>query len=102
MAKSKSDCNRDYRIKTRDARRLYLDEELGDTCFFCDGTNNLASHRKDGAEHYKLSYMGLERLRREVRSSDYVRLCYPCHKGVHWSMQWLGLSWEEICRTKVM
>lgn len=98
MAKSKESINRDYRIKVRDLRRQYLDKELGDRCFFCDGRNNLASHRKDGEEHYKISYMGLERLRNEVTRKDYVRLCYPCHKGTHWAMQHLGVSWDDILR----
>lgn len=38
---------------------------------------------------------GLKNLVR-INKTEYVRLCYKCHKAVHWCMDNLSLNWEKI------
>jgi len=71
---------------------------LGNICFICGRADcRLRAHRKDGKIHKDLFALGSEeRLKNELQSGDYVHLCYRCHKGVHFCMDVLGLSWENI------
>lgn len=39
--------------------------------------------------------MGLKELK-TIDNDSYVRLCYYCHKSVHWCMEVLNISWKEI------
>ena len=88
------------KLLTRDLRRDHIALTLGTSCFFCSEADcNLATHRKDGRRHKKFSDMGIAWLRQEVTVGNYVRLCYPCHKGVHWAMEYLGMNWEQIVDT---
>lgn len=40
--------------------------------------------------------MGEKEHQIEMKSGEFVRLCFRCHKAVHWCMKYLGLSWEQI------
>lgn len=83
--------------RVAEARRLHIQQALGACCWVCAKTDvNLASHRKDGRSHKKFAQQGIAWVRAEVTSERYVRLCYPCHKGVHWAMDHLGMSWDDI------
>ena len=55
-------------------------------------------HRKDGTAHKILVGMSLDELRGELdeRRDEYVRLCFQCHSRVHWCMDRLGLTWDDI------
>lgn len=56
----------------------------------------LVAHRKDGSEHPKFQWQTLEWVEKELRSNEYVRLCAPCHKAVHWVMDHFGFDWDQI------
>lgn len=80
-----------------DARRQHIKSVLGTSCIFCGKTDvNLATHRKDGQSHKKFAHQGIKWVKQEITPEHYVRLCYPCHKGVHWAMDFLGMTWDEI------
>ena len=35
-------------------------------------------------------------VKKELETNKYTRVCFKCHKSVHWCMDKLGMSWEEI------
>lgn len=85
--------------RVRKARRQHIGQELGIACCICGKTDvNLATHRKDGKPHKRLSCQGIGWIRTEVTAANYARLCYPCHKGVHWVMDFLDMSWDDVVR----
>ena len=59
-------------------------------------------HRKDGQRHPNLSGLSVTALNRIIKQEKdkYVRLCYKCHKHVHWCMTYLGMDWNEIVQKK--
>jgi len=84
--------NRNRRVR----RLLEVEENLGKECFFCTFTERLQCHRKDGTPHKRLESMRVSEFTQAMRSGDFVRLCFRCHKSVHWCMKYLHLSWQEI------
>lgn len=58
-------------------------------------------HRKDGQTHKKFSLMGLPEYTRELMTGAYVRVCFRCHKSVHWCMEHLNLTWEDIKELRI-
>ena len=68
-------------------------------------------HRKDGKPHKLITDMGkkalktlkYDELNRDIdgRGKIYTRLCKLCHKGVHWAMDKLNLSWDEIQKLRI-
>jgi hypothetical protein len=56
-------------------------------------------HQKYGMPHKKRRHQIYE------QKEDFILLCKPCHRAVHWAMNYLHLSWEEIislCRNQVV
>ena len=76
----------------RDKKRQEADRVFGTACFLCKGIVRPGLHKKDGEEHQTWC-TAVEALKEPEK---WVRLCYPCHKAVHWCMEHLGLTWEQI------
>jgi len=75
-----------------------VDRLLGDSCRICKRDIKLASHKKDGKEHDTSG--GTNSLQGVIKNpKDFVRLCYPCHKAVHWIMYYFNMTWEDIVET---
>ncbi len=65
---------KDYAIK---------DEILGDNCSYCNSDNyRLETHRIDGSKHENLGVMGTNRLKVELNSNEYIRVCQSCHMKI--------------------
>ena len=79
-------------------KRGLIGDYLGDECVICGYIQQLVSHRKDGAEHTFFADMRLDELHKELEEHhvEYARLCYQCHSRVHWCMDRLGLTWDDI------
>jgi len=91
--KHKTEFNRKRREyntkKKREALGLF-----GNKCFFCGyiQERNLLFHEKIGKNHRgRRSYMLALK-----QPECFVLVCYVCHKGIHFCMTHLGMSWEEI------
>jgi len=80
-----------------------LDEAFGTKCFFCGFERRRTIHRKDGSSHKTFANMSRRAMIKEIKENKnaYVRLCWKCHRAVHWCMQYLALSWDEITKTAV-
>ena len=71
---------------------------FGTNCQICGEDNKkrrLVIHRKDGKPHWN----GL--LRDEcslmaLNPDEWAALCQKCHRYVHWTMDNLGLSWDDL------
>lgn len=91
---------RQYQAQRRAERASLMDAAIGSSCLFCGdkrrGTGGLVAHRTDGAEHKAFHRMGDSEFAAAMHSGGYVRVCYKCHHGIHWAMEFLGLMWEEI------
>ena len=86
-------------MKYRHQRKMQLAGHLGSHCFFCNvhvSEKRLSAHRKDGKEHNDLHNMKKVDFLKEIASGAYERVCYKCHKHVHWCMDALKMSWDEI------
>jgi len=84
--------------KVRQRKKELINKKVGDKCYFCGYTKRLVCHRKDGKKHKKFLDMNFKELKKilEDDRDSYVRLCFKCHKWVHWCMERLGMTWEEI------
>lgn len=91
-----------YSARKRSERRAVMDATIGAACAFCGytkiGTGGLVAHRKDGLPHGKLDVISDQQFAIEMTGNKYVRLCLPCHRGVHWTMKFFGYSWDDIVR----
>lgn len=87
-----------YNLKYNKLKKDIIDNLFGKTCFFC-GDKVKIIHRKDGMPHKKINAMSINELN-NINKDDYVRVCRLCHRGIHWTMKYLNLSWEEICSKK--
>lgn len=87
--------SKQYRLKWR-RKALNI---VGDTCFFCgreegeDRWKRLDIHRKDGKSH-KQNVNNYKNILKNPE--DWTPLCHRCHKGVHFCMDVLKKTWEEI------
>lgn len=89
--------NKRYRDRLKDERRLLLSSILGDHCAICGESPELmTTHRKDGEKHPKFQWKPTAWVQESLESGEYVRLCPVCHRGVHWSMEYMGMKWEDI------
>lgn len=89
----------DYAKRVKIIRDKLVNDLMGTKCYFCESKINMALHRKDGMDHKRISMINNTSLVREMlESGDYVRLCYACHKSVHWCMEKLSLSWDNIVK----
>lgn len=93
--------DRAYKSEVRDGRRQLMSDLLGDECVICLASDTLlVAHRTDGQPHEKFQWKSLAWVQTELETGKYVRLCAVCHKGVHWAMTYLGLTWEDIKNTR--
>jgi hypothetical protein len=76
----------------RDRKIKEAETIFGDVCYFCGRTLNLGYHNKIGEKHHTACTAALAL----KDPSSWVRLCYPCHKSVHWCMEHLEMRWVEI------
>lgn len=82
----------DYKKKWLQRKREEGNKVFGTICFLCGGNVNLCLHEKSGTPHQRSC---TERI--ALKNPDqWVKLCYPCHKAVHWCMEHFKMSWEEI------
>ena len=56
-------------------------------------------HRIDGNSH--IGYMDTNKeewklMIEDIKNKKYRKLCYRCHKGVHFCMTFLKLDWNKI------
>lgn len=84
--------NKTRNLEIRAKRRNELEQILGTKCKICGKEKRIICHRKNGEPHEsKDTYkMVLE------HPEDWIRLCEFCHKGVHWAMKHLNMSWDDI------
>lgn len=81
--------------KCRDRARKKADEIFGTKCCLCrNGKTNrtLVLHEIYGKPHND-SCSAFKALK---NPKDWRRLCYSCHKSVHWVMKYFGMTWEQI------
>ena len=73
-------------------RKVRASSLVGNICFFCSSTKNLLFHEITGQDH-----SGKNTITLVLKNPEkFRRLCIPCHKGVHFCMEILNLSWKEI------
>ena len=65
---------------------------LGSVCFFCGReAKRMMIHEKRGKKHKTSAvYLAIK------NPDDFVLLCCPCHRPVHWCMKYLNMTWEDI------
>lgn len=78
------------------SRRKRIEEKFGIDCAICGGKYYLSLHRKDGGPHRLWREMTNDEFEEMINSNDYIMICYPCHKHVHWCMKYLMMSWFDI------
>jgi len=90
-------------VKTRRERyakrRQLLISKFGKNCYFCNAKENerrLAFHNKLNESHKDFKDMSEVDFKKVIESDDYIRLCYACHKHIHWCMEKLHMFWNEI------
>ncbi len=76
----------------RQRKREEGDKVFGIICFLCNGIINLGFHKKDNVRHKTWFTVNLAL----KNPKEWVRLCYPCHKSVHWCMKHFDMTWENI------
>lgn len=68
---------------------------IGNKCIICGRDYKLISHRKDGIDHSTGSN-GMAMVKDVINEpTKFVRLCWNCHKGVHWVMKYFDMDWDE-------
>jgi hypothetical protein len=92
--KDRTKYDKKYRAETKNLKQNFYNS-IGKECFICKSSVRLACHRKDFKPHMRLANLERGKLKME-KIEDYVRLCFPCHYGVHWVHNYFKLSWEEI------
>ena len=90
--------NKEYKKRERERKETLVREVLGAICCICGRPSGMpfATHRRDGSSHEKLNIMPYKKFEKEIKSGRYVRVCYACHKSVHWIMKYFMMTWEEI------
>lgn len=82
-----------------EARRL-REHIFGKECNVCNVSQDermLALHRKDGTLHER-ELVWNPRSLRDLNPEDWMLLCPPCHRSVHWSMDQLSVRWDSVER----
>lgn len=87
---------RKHNTTQRIKKRNIINEHLGIKCVFCGYQDRLVTHRKDNKEHKRLMGLSISDLLMELKSKEYVYVCFHCHKGIHWCIEHLGFSWKKI------
>ena len=70
-------------------------QHFGSRCSICGRDRKLAIHRKDGEEHgkdvlWRAGYLN------SINPDEWVALCIPCHRGVHWLTEEMQYEWDKI------
>lgn len=92
-------------MKTRRALRYQkLRDYFGWKCVICGGNYYLTIHEKYGRPHKSLTDMTLTEVEDTIKNhgTDYVQVCWTCHKHIHWCMKYLGLKWTDIERSSII
>ena len=89
--------NRGFRFRNR-LEKLRKDL-FGEVCFLCGEKRKIAIHNKYGEEHHQDALWRLHFLK-SLNPNDWVALCIPCHRGVHWMMDELHQEWQYIENSK--
>lgn len=92
--KNNKETEKIYRARILKVRREFY-KKVGEECLFCGSTHRLSCHRISFEKHTKIARLTINQVAKE-KIKDYVRLCIPCHLGVHWTHKTLGLDWEDI------
>ncbi len=85
---------RQFRMRIRRLRNALF----GTSCVICGvdkGKRNLPIHRKDGAEHSPETLWRLHHLE-SIIPEEWVALCTPCHRGLHWMMDQFSTKWKDV------
>ena len=83
----------------RKERKKRLIEAFGERCYFCNSSESerrLAFHEKNGKSHADFASMSEDTFDKVIEKGSFVRLCYGCHKHVHWCMETLKMTWDEM------
>lgn len=86
----------EWNARKRDVRRSLANSLVGDECLLCGYADRLIIHRMDGEAHKPFASMPDAVFLDNLKSGDYVRLCFHCHKGVHFCMDKLGMTWNQV------
>ena len=83
------------RRKWRARKKAEAQSLVGNKCFFCGTERNLVFHEKQGRKHSSDSGVTAGLV---LKNPDaFAVVCkYPCHTGVHFCMEFFGISWEDI------
>jgi hypothetical protein len=100
--KRKLEFKRKQNSKIRKRNRETIADSLGKVCYFCDYGKRLIVHRKDNTEHKQFSSLSKSELKHEleINKDKYVRVCYKCHKSIHWCMTILHMNWNDLISFK--
>jgi len=85
---SKNERNKYWRERCREKSKKIF----GEHCKICNSKTNICFHRKDGQKHNHY----LTCLKAIKNPEQYILVCYPCHKSIHWIMKNFGWSWHKI------
>ena len=88
--------NKKYREKIKISKREFY-SRVGEKCFICGSIKKLVCHQKHFIKHTDIASLTRVQISKE-KITNYVRLCYPCHYGVHWIHNNSGLNWRQIVR----
>ncbi len=80
------------------SKREVLLSVFGTSCNICNFGKRICIHRKDGNDHKDFWNMSWEEINNIINNErdEYTSLCYRCHKSVHWCMEFLKMSWDDI------
>ena len=70
----------------------------GNKCYFCSYEERKIAHRMDGKKHKPFKMMGIVEYEEELKTGEYITVCFKCHMHIHWCMSVLKLSWKEIVK----
>ncbi len=76
---------------------------FGEKCHFCGihyEEKRIAIHRKDGRPHAERLTV-YEKYFRTLNPDEWVSLCQNHHRFVHWTMDTLGLQWDDLKNFKI-
>ncbi|MHA1136158.1 MAG: sigma factor-like helix-turn-helix DNA-binding protein [Candidatus Thorarchaeota archaeon] len=93
----RTEARREHRRATYEKIKELRENLFGSECKLCIDSESRKTfiHRKDGAEHDDINLWSLRDLR-EINPDEWQRLCTACHRGSHWTMDELGMEWNEI------
>ncbi len=85
--------------KTRKKIRNLRNSLFGTKCKICgiskEDKKTIAIHKKDGTEHKRDALWRIKFLK-SLNPEEWVALCIRCHRGVHWMMNELDKTWNNV------